>query len=245
MNKILIVGATSAIAEQTARRFAERGDALFLVARNADKLAPVADDLKVRGAADVVSYTMDADAVDQHGAMLDAADNALGGIDTVLIAYGTLPDQAACAADPRIAMQAWHTNATSVIALVTDIANRMEQRGSGLIAVISSVAGDRGRASNYVYGSAKAGLNAFLDGLRHRLHGSSVQVLTIRPGLVDTPMTAGMDKGPLFAQPEKVGSDIFKAINKRSAVVYTPGIWRWIMTIIRCVPRAVFHRTKL
>ena len=110
---------------------------------------------------------------------------------------------------------------------------------------ISSVAGDRGRASNYVYGSAKAGLNAFLDGLRHRLFGSGVQVLTIRPGMVDTPMTAEFDKGPLFASPEKVGGDIHKAIGKRRAVCYTPGFWWLIMTVIQSLPRAVFHRTQL
>lgn len=245
MNKVLIVGATSAIAQQVARRCAERGDALFLVARGLDKLQPIADDLSVRGAAQVATHALDADEIDHHAAMLDAAEQALGGLDTVLVAYGTLPDQDECAASPHAALQAWHTNAMSVIALVTDVANRMETRGAGLIAVISSVAGDRGRASNYVYGSAKAGLNAYLDGLRHRLYGSGVQVLTVRPGLVDTPMTAGMDKGPLFAKPDKVGGDIFKAMNNRRAVVYTPGIWRWIMTIICCVPRFIFHRTQL
>lgn len=219
--------------------------AVMFAERFLDKLQPIADDLSVRGAAQVDTHALDADEIDHHAAMLDAAEQALDGLDTVLVAYGTLPDQAACAASPHEAIQAWHTNALSVIALVTDVANRLEARGAGLIAVISSVAGDRGRASNYVYGSAKAGLNAYLDGLRHRLHGSGVQVLTVRPGLVDTPMTAGMDKGPLFAKPAKVGGDIFKAMNNRRAVLYTPGIWRWIMTIVRCVPPVIFHRTQL
>lgn len=245
MNKIVIVGATSAIAEQVARRCAERGDALFLVARDRHKLQPIADDLAVRGAAAVHTFELDADEIDHHAAMLDAAEQALGGLDTLLVAYGTLPDQRLCEAEPHEAIQAWHTNALSVIALLTDAANRLEAQGHGLIAVISSVAGDRGRASNYVYGSAKAGLNAYLDGLRHRLHGSGVQILTIRPGLVDTPMTADMPKGPLFASASRVGQDIFQAMNQRRAVIYTPGIWRWIMTIIRSVPRVVFHRTRL
>ncbi|HET7313801.1 SDR family oxidoreductase [Salinisphaera sp.] len=245
MNRILIVGATSAIAEAAARRFAERGDTLFLVARSRDKLDPVAQDLSVRGAARATAYAMDADDLAAHGAMLDAAEADLGGIDTAFIAYGTLPDQTACAADPAAAVAAWHTNAVSVIALVTDLANRMQAHGAGLIAVISSVAGDRGRASNYVYGSAKAGVNTFLDGLRHRLHGSGVDVLTIRPGLVDTPMTADLPKGPLFASADKVGGDIVAAIDKRRAVVYTPAFWRVIMTVIKAVPRTVFHRTKL
>jgi short-subunit dehydrogenase len=245
MNRILIVGATSAIAEATARHFAERGDALFLVARNRAKLDRVTRDLTVRGAAQATAYEMDADDLEAHAAMLDAAAADLGGIDTALIAYGTMPEQAACTASTDVTVAAWHTNALSVIALATAIANRLEDQGFGLIAVISSVAGDRGRASNYVYGSAKAGVNAFLDGLRHRLHGSGVAVLTIRPGMVDTPMTAAMDKGPLFARADQVGSDIVKAIDKRRAIVYTPGYWRPIMAIIRAVPRPIFHRTRL
>lgn len=245
MSRILIVGATSAMAEATARHFAARADELFLVARSADKLTPIADDLSVRGARRVETHVMDADDLSAHSAMLDAAEARLGGIDAVLVAYGTLPDQTACAADPAAAVAAWHINAVSPIALVTDIANRLERQGHGQIAVISSVAGDRGRASNYVYGSAKAGLSVFLDGLRHRLYGSGVDVLTIRPGLVDTPMTADIPKGPLFAKVDKVGADIFNAMNKRRAVCYTPGFWRLIMAIVRNVPRALFHRTSL
>ncbi|MES1927145.1 SDR family oxidoreductase [Salinisphaera sp. T31B1] len=245
MRKLLIVGATSTIAEHTARRFAADGDALFLVGRNDTRLAAIAEDLRVRGAAQVATHVMDADDLSAHGPMLDAAEAELGGLDTVLVAYGTLPDQTACQADPSAAVAAWHTNAVSVVALLTDVANRFERRGGGLIAAISSVAGDRGRASNYVYGSAKAGLNAFLDGLRHRLFARGVQVLSIRPGMVDTPMTADFDKGPLFAQPDKVAGDIHKAICRRRAVLYTPGFWRLIMTVITCLPRAVFHRSKL
>ncbi|GAB3670250.1 SDR family oxidoreductase [Salinisphaera aquimarina] len=245
MKKILIVGATSTIAEHTARLFAADGDALFLVGRKAERLTAIADDLSVRGAAKVGTHVMDADDLGAHAAMIDAAEAALGGLDTLLVAYGTLPDQAACQADPAAAVAAWQTNAVSAIALITDVANRFERQGHGLIAAISSVAGDRGRASNYVYGSAKAGLNAFLDGLRHRLFKANVQVLTIRPGMVDTPMTAEFDKGPLFAQPEKVAADIHKAIGKRRAILYTPGFWRLIMTVISCVPRAIFHRSSL
>jgi short-subunit dehydrogenase len=245
MRKILIVGATSAIAEHTARLFAADGDALFLVARDETKLAGVAADLEVRGARMAATRVMDADDLEAHAEMLAAAEKALGGLDTVLIAYGTLPDQTAAQANPKQTVRAWQTNAVSVIALVTAIANRFEQAGGGLIAVISSVAGDRGRASNYVYGSAKAGDNTFLDGLRHRLHGTDVAVLTIRPGLVDTPMTAGLDKSKLFAAPDRVAADIHKAIAKRKAICYTPGFWRLIMAIVRSLPRPLFHRTGL
>lgn len=245
MRKILIVGATSTIAEHTARLFAADGESLFLVGRNADRLAAIAADLGVRGAATVDTHVMDADDLEAHAAMIEAATASLGGLDTLLVAYGTLPDQAACQADPATAVAAWHTNAVSAIALITAVANRFEAQGHGLIAAISSVAGDRGRASNYVYGSAKAGLNAFLDGLRHRLFKAGVQVLCIRPGMVDTPMTADFDKGPLFAKPERVAADIHRAIDKRLAVLYTPGFWRLIMTIITALPRAIFHRTGL
>ncbi len=249
MKKILIVGATSTIAQHTARHFAADGDALFLVGRDGSKLTAIADDLKVRGAVTIGTHVMDADDLSAHTPMVGAAEAGLGGLDTVLVAYGTLPDQAACQADPAQAATAWHTNAVSVIALITDIANRFERQGAGrqqgLIAVISSVAGDRGRASNYVYGSAKAGVNVFLDGLRHRLFAHGVQVLTIRPGMVDTPMTANFDKGPLFAGPEKVSADIHKAMVKRKAICYTPGFWRLIMTVIVALPRAIFHRSGL
>src|SRR5699024_9519287 len=134
-----------AIAEHTARRLAADGDALFLAGRNEAKLNAVADDLRVRGAANVGTYVLDAEDLSAHAPMLNAAEAALSGLDTVLVAYGTLPDQAACQADPAQAVAAWHTNAVSVIALVTEIANRFKRSGQGLIAVISSVAGDRGR----------------------------------------------------------------------------------------------------
>ena len=137
------------------------------------------------------------------------------------------------------------TNALSTISLLTIIANRFEANKDGTIAVISSVAGDRGRASNYVYGSAKACLNVYLQGLRHRLSGSGVNVLTVKPGFVDTPMTETFEKGPLWASPEQVAWDIRRAIARRRTVIYTPWFWRWIMLIIRLVPTPVFHRTKL
>lgn len=243
--RVLVVGATSAIAEAAARRFAADGDSLFLVARDADKLAAVADDLRVRGAREVGTHVMDADDLDAHAGMLDAAEAALGHIDTALIAYGTLPDQARCQDDVEAALAAWHTNAASVMALATRLANRLERRGTGTIAVLSSVAGDRGRQSNYVYGSAKAALSTFLEGLRHRLHASGVRVLTIKPGMVDTPMTAAFDKGPLWASPERVGRDIHKAVRRGTEVLYTPFFWRWIMLVITLLPRPLFKRTGL
>lgn len=245
MRKVLIVGATSAIAEATARIFAGAGDALFLVGRRADRLEAMAQDLKVRGAPAVHHRTMDINALDDHAAMLDEAEAALGGLDTVLVAHGTLPDQAACQTSVETMLEELRTNAISTIALLTLLATRFETQGGGTVAVITSVAGDRGRQSNYVYGTAKAAVDTFLEGLRQRLHKSGVQVVTIKPGFVDTPMTAAFDKGALWAKPEAAARHIHRAIERGVDVAYVPPFWRVIMLVIRGIPRRVFKRLKL
>ena len=245
MKKVLIIGATSAIAEAAARQWAARGDALFLVGRNAQKLADIVADLKVRGAAKVDSFVMDATDVGQHEAMLEAALAALGALDVALIAHGTLPDQKACEASVELSLREIDNNGLSVIALCTLLANRFEAQGCGSIAVISSVAGDRGRQSNYVYGAAKGMVTRFLQGLRNRLAKKNVQVLTIKPGFVDTPMTAAFKKGALWAQPEDVARGIVAAIDKGRDEIYLPGFWRLIMWIIRHIPEAIFKKLSL
>ena len=166
-------------------------------------------------------------------------------MDTVLIAHGTLPDQPACEADYAVTLEAMTTNALSAISLLTRLANRFESQRRGTLAVISSVAGDRGRKSNYVYGTAKAAVSTFLDGLRNRLYESGVKVVTAKPGFVDTPMTASFEKGLLWAQPDAVGRGIHQAIVRGKDVVYLPGFWRLIMMIIRHVPETVFKRLSL
>ena len=245
MCKVLIIGATSAIAEATARLFAARGDALFLVARNRIHLDAVRADLLLRGARAAEVTELDVNALDRHAAVLEQAWSALGAVDVALIAHGTLPDQSACQASPEVAVREFTTNATSTIALATAIAARLEVQGSGTLAVISSVAGDRGRANNYLYGAAKAAVTAFLSGLRQRLAGSGVNVLTIKPGFVDTPMTAAFRKGALWASPLQVAAGIVRAIDKRRSVVYLPGFWRFVMLVIRHMPEPVFKRVKL
>jgi decaprenylphospho-beta-D-erythro-pentofuranosid-2-ulose 2-reductase len=245
MNKILIVGATSAIAQAVARRFAQRGDYLFLVARNPERLQALVDDLKVRGCPKVAGYPMDANDFAAHAGMLERAEAELGGLDIVLIAHGTLPDQAACAASVDLALDEIRTNALSVVSLATLSANRFERQGAGALAVISSVAGDRGRQSNYVYGSAKALVSTFLSGLRQRLYKSGVAVVTIKPGFVDTPMTKDFKKGPLWASADGVAKGIVKAIDRRKSVVYLPFFWRGIMWVIRSIPEFVFKRIQL
>lgn len=245
MQKILIIGATSAIAEATARRWAVGGNALFLVARNAARLETIAADLRVRGAASVASLAMDANDTAAHAAMLDAANDALGGLDVALIAHGTLPDQKACERSVEVTLQEIATNGLSVIALATLLGEKFERQGSGTLAVIGSVAGDRGRQSNYVYGAAKGLVGLFLQGLRNRLDRKGVQVLTIKPGFVDTPMTAAFKKGALWAQPEDIAAGILRAIAKKRDVVYLPGFWRLIMLIIRHIPEFIFKKLSL
>ena len=245
MKKVLVIGATSAIAEATARIWAQRGDELFLVARNEQHLNLMTKDLKVRGASEVHSYSMDANNFDQHSSMLDKAFEILGAIDIVLIAHGTLSNQKECEQSVDVTMQEIKTNGLSTIALLTHVANRFEKQGSGTIAIISSVAGDRGRASNYVYGSAKAMVTTFTSGLRQRLYKSGVSVVTIKPGFVDTPMTADFKKGLLWAKPFAVAAKIVQAIDKRKDEVYVPTFWWGIMTVIRVMPISVFKRISL
>lgn len=245
MQKVLIIGATSAIAEATARRFAQQGASLFLLARNQERLAGLASDLKVRGAASVGYAAFDANDFDRHETALDRAIKEMAGIDTVLIAHGTLGDQKACEKNFSLILQELNTNAISVMSLLTHLANRLEAQGHGTIAVISSVAGDRGRQSNYVYGTAKGAVSIFLQGLRNRLYKSGVHVLTVKPGFVDTPMTASFKKGVLWAQPDTIAQSILAGIDKKRDEIYAPFFWRFIMTIICSVPEKVFKRLSL
>lgn len=245
MTNVLIIGATSAIAQATARRFAADGARLFLVGRSKGKLKAVRDDLRVCGAAEVQTYALDLTEIDKHAAMIDAAKEALGTLDAALIAHGSLGDQAASESLVSEALREWETNCTSVIALLTLLANEFERQRHGTIAVLSSVAGDRGRRSNYVYGAAKAALNVYLDGLRGRLSKAGVAVVTIKPGLVDTPMTAGVRKNFLFASPERVARDIHRATVRGTPVVYTPAFWRYVMLLLRAIPEPIFRKLPI
>jgi len=243
---ILIFGATSGIAEAVARIYAGQGAQLFLVARNAEKLEVVASDLSARGASDVTTFVMDANDTARLPEMQDAAWGKFSRFDVALIAHGTLPDQALCETDTDYAIREFRTNAESVIGCLTGLARRFAGQGSGVIAVIGSVAGDRGRASNYLYGAAKAAVDTFASGLRGRLYKHGVHVLTIKPGFVDTPMTKGLPLPQALVVPaEKVAADIVRAIEKKRDVLYTPWFWRFIMLIILHIPNVVFKRMKL
>ncbi|MSP53980.1 MAG: SDR family NAD(P)-dependent oxidoreductase, partial [Gammaproteobacteria bacterium] len=201
--RILIIGATSAIAQSVAKIYASQHAALFLVGRNTAHLNIIKDDLVSRGAEKAATYEWNAGNIEKQQNLIDAAKAFLGALDIVLIAYGSLPDQTVCENSVEKTIIEINVNGLSVVALLTALANEMLSQGAGTIAVISSVAGDRGRQSNYVYGAAKALLSTFLQGLRARLYKKNIQVLTIKPGFVDTPMTQDVKKNFLFASSEK------------------------------------------
>jgi decaprenylphospho-beta-D-erythro-pentofuranosid-2-ulose 2-reductase len=244
-SRILVLGGTSRIAIATMRLLAGLGARFFLVARRYERLDVVARDLLTRGAADVVCESMDLDDTAAHPELLASAVEVLGVIDLALIAHGVLGDQELAQLDYANAAAVFQTNLLSAVSLITWLANYFEETRQGTLAVISSVAGDRGRKSNYVYGASKAGLNVFLDGVQNRIDRSGVQVLTIRPGFVATPMTAHLPQGPLFASPERIGRGVLKAIAARKDVVYLPGFWRPIMFAVRIIPQSIFKKMNL
>lgn len=246
MHNFLIIGATSAIAEATARRFAATGARFYLVGRNAERLAAIARDLEIRSGQPVIYESLNLDQIGQHPALLERVIQALGSIDVALIAHGVLPDQHACQQSVTATLAAIHTNALSVISLATLLGNLFEERGRGTLIAISSVAGDRGRQSNYVYGAAKGMVSLFLQGLRNRLSSQGVQVITVKPGFVDTPMTAAFEKkGLLWAQPDQIAQGIVAAVERGRNEVYLPWFWRWIMFMILHIPEGIFKRLRL
>jgi short-subunit dehydrogenase len=241
--KILVLGATSGIAEATCRIWAAQGAQLFLVARNPEKLAAVAADLKTRGAAYVGTAVADLDDTDKHAELLSHAINSLTGMDIAYLAYGVLGDQPRAEQDFEHAAQILHTNFVAPVSLLTWLANFCVQRHAGVLAVLSSVAGERGRKSNYLYGSSKAGLTAFLAGLRNRVDREGVTVLTIKPGPVNTAMTAHMNIRK--ADVNKVAATIVKAIDKRADNLYVPFQWQPIMFVVRNIPDRIFKKMNL
>jgi len=243
--KIVILGATSAIAQSTARLFAKDGCSFLLVGRDKEKLDSVKRDLITRGAesAEVLAGDLgDCSAVEN---LFSLVLRSINSVDLLFVAYGSLGDQAKCEKDVQKSIGELETNFLSVVSWLTHFANYFEDKKAGSIAVIGSVAGDRGRKKNYVYGAAKAGLETFLSGLRNRLYSSNVNVLTIKPGFVDTPMTSHLPKGPLFASSNAVAKAIYEAISAKSDIIYAPWFWRFIMTIICCIPERVFKRLNI
>ncbi len=245
MKKVLVLGATSAIAQATVRLLSARGVALYLVGRHAERLEAVARDARTRGASRVETEVLDLDDLSQHEALVARAEAALGGLDGALLAHGILGDQAQAQGSYAETEKVLRTNFLSAVSLLTPLANRFESQRTGTLVVISSVAGDRGRQSNYVYGASKGALTVFLQGLRNRLAPAGVAVVTVKPGFVDTPMTAAVKKNPLFASPEAVARGLLRAVDAGRDEVYLPDFWRPIMFLIRGIPERVFKRLKL
>lgn len=247
MTRILIIGATSAIAAACANEWLAKGPCQFvLTGRNKERLQNIHDDLIARGADNVAMLHFDITDTETYEVITQEAVNILGQIDIALVAPGTLPDQEKCQQDASLAIQEFNNNATAIIGLLTYLANQLEQQRCGQLAVISSVAGDRGRASNYLYGSAKAAISAFCSGLMVRLARSNVSVTIIKPGFVDSPMTANLDlPAKLVATPEQVAKIIVKGIEKKKICIYAPSFWRYIMVIIRLIPNSIFRRLSL
>lgn len=245
MKNILIIGANSAIAKATARHYAHSKDALYLLARDTEQLALQKADLTLRGASSVEYAAFDATDFASHGNLVATALENLGHFDIVLISHGSLPDQALCETNFEAALEAFNVNGLSVISLLNYIIKPMQERREGSIAVVTSVAGDRGRQSNFIYGAAKSMVSTYVQGLRGRLFPHNINVVDIKPGFVDSPMTAHLPKGPLWAQPEQIAQSIVSAIQKRRSTVYAPGFWRLIMFIVCSVPEVIFKRLKL
>jgi decaprenylphospho-beta-D-erythro-pentofuranosid-2-ulose 2-reductase len=243
--RVVIFGACSAIAQATARIWAGEGAQMVLVDRDAARLEATKRDLEVRGGVCAGVLTADLSDSSGHERLLLEINAKLPDCDTVFIAWGTLGDQKAAERDFAVAATELQINFLSVVSILTRVANYFEQRKSGTIVVISSPAGDRGRQSNYVYGSAKGGLSVFLSGLRNRLYPAGVRVLTVKPGFVDTPMTASFKKGLLWVKPEVIARGIAKGVKRGASQIYVPWFWWPIMTIIKHVPEEIFKRLRL
>jgi decaprenylphospho-beta-D-erythro-pentofuranosid-2-ulose 2-reductase len=245
---VVLLGSYGGIAAPLARLLAERGCRLLLAGRNIVALQSQAADLKVRSG--VEPFVEPFDALDEagHAAFFGRCCERFGGeVTGVVLCFGTLTDQREAEQDWAKARALLDTNFTAAVSILEIAARYFETAHRGYIAAVSSVAGDRGRQSNYLYSAAKAGLSAYLQGLRNRLFRSGVHVITVKPGMVDTPMTTGIVKprSPLVARPERVAADIDRAIRRRRNEIYTPWFWRCIMLAIRNVPEAIFKRLKL
>jgi len=243
--RIVILGAASAIAEAVARLWAAEGARLVLVGRDAATLETIAADLKARGASDATTRVLDCANADAD-AELAAMTRALGGLDILLLAYGVLYDQAELERDPSLVQKLIQTNFSSAVAWCVAASNILARQKSGTLLVIGSVAGDRGRRSNFLYGAAKGGLGRLVEGIDHKLAPLGARAILVKPGFVDTPMTASFTKkGFLWAQPKTVASVIVAAAQGSATNVYAPWFWRWIMLILRHLPTVIFNKVNI
>jgi decaprenylphospho-beta-D-erythro-pentofuranosid-2-ulose 2-reductase len=245
---VILCGATSAVAVALGRRLASRGWRLHLLGRDLRRLEQIAADLSVRGSTEVTFGVLDASNIPAVPAAFAAAVAVMTDpLDGVIVCHGVLPDEAGRLPEPNEIQRTIDVNFTSVAILLSLAAERLAGRSGSFLAAISSVAGDRGRQSNFCYGSAKAALSTWLSGLRNRLQPLGVRVLTVKPGIIASPMTAGLSVGPkaLITSPDAVAADIERAILRGRDVIYTPWFWSPIMAVIRALPEQLFKRLKL
>lgn len=242
---VLVIGATSAIAIELQRIYAKDAAQLYLVGRDQERLQMLRDDLLIRGARNVHIDVLDISDVTKYQAVIDKAVTMMTRIDIAMVAHGTLTEQGRAQSDQAYLLREMNVNCLGTISIMSLLANVLERQKSGTLCVISSVAGERGRKSNYVYGAAKAGVTVFLQGLRNRLSQSGVHVLTVKPGFIITPMTREFNKNFLWVEPGVVANDIYQAIQRNKDVLYTPWFWRWIMLIIKLIPEHIFKKMNL
>jgi short-subunit dehydrogenase len=243
---IVVLGATSAIAQAYARRRAQGGARFVLLARREDRLAAAASDLVARGAPSAEPVVMDLAAIHEIERAVETIHARFGAPREIVLAYGTLGDQAALARDLAAAKSALDVNFVSAALWLLAFLKRGDPARTMTCVVIGSVAGDRGRASNFIYGAAKAGLDVFVEGLAHAYAGAPVRFVLVKPGFVDTPMTAAFVKrGPLWSSPERIAADMERAVRRGRRVVYSPWFWWPIMAVIRALPWFAFRRLKI
>ena len=240
----IILGATSTIAKIFARKVSERGDSVILAGRDMDELYRSAADCLNRGAPNAQAVAFDARSLNSFDAAFDLAETAEGAISAAVF-VGSMPPQEDMDGDTSLIEGVVTDSFTGPAAFLTRLAPLMEARKAGTVVGVGSVAGDRGRLGNYIYGAAKAGFHTYLSGLRNRLGRSGVHVVTVKPGTVDTAMTWGMDALPFLAPPEKIADDILRAVDRKKNTLYTPIIWWPVMTVIRSIPESIFKKLKI
>lgn len=243
LRKLVVFGATSAISQAYINLVAKKFEAIVLVARSEEQLENIAAHVRITSGATVTAIVSDLADVSLHAQLVDEA--CVGGVSCALVSYGQLTDQERSVGDLEYGLAQFNLNGTSTISLSAAIAAVLSRQGGGALAVVGSVAGDRGRRSNYYYGAAKSAVASFLSGLRSDMQGRGVTVVTVKPGFVDTPMTSEFKKGLLWASADKVAADIDKAIEKKGSVLYTPWFWRYIMYVIKLIPEFIFKKLPL
>lgn len=246
MEKILVFGASSKLAEETLKHIKGVNVKVMLAGPSQNKIETIKSHLQtLNPEVKYETFIINALDYDQHQNLFQHTISLFNGLDTLIVAHGTLPDNEITRKSQELSIKEFNINCVSVVSLCTIAANYFEAQKKGTIAVISSVAGERGRQSNYIYGAAKAGVSAFLQGLRNRMFEFGVNVITIKPGMVATPMTQHLPSSPLMANPEKVGKEIYKAIKNKKDILYTPSYWKFVMAIIRSIPESIFKKLKL